>query len=97
MLLYHPTPKAGIEVSTQRGSPLSLQFHQGEKKAQDGYSVPPVLWVAFGEPPIWLHPMETARESNLQGLTTGHLFMIEKGKELATTSPLLNSPLVLSS
>ena len=83
MLLYHPTPQAGIEVSTQRGSPLSLQFHQGEKKAQDGYSVPPVLWVALGEPPIWLHPMETARESNLQVLTTGNLFMIEKGKELA--------------
>lgn len=81
-----PNPQAGIEVSTQRGSPLSLQFHQGEKKAQDGYSVPPVLWVAFGEPLIWLHPMGTARESNLQGLTTGNLFMIEKGKELATTS-----------
>lgn len=63
MLTVSPNPPAGTELSTQRGSPLSLQFQQGEKKAQDGYSVPPVLWVAFGEPPIWFHPMETAGES----------------------------------
>ena len=81
-----PNPQAGIEVSTQRGSPLSLQFHQGEKKAQDGYSVPPVLWVAFGEPLIWLHPMGTARESNLQGLTTGE--QIEQGSVVLQHSDL---------
>lgn len=63
MLTVSPNPPGWHRgIHTERISPKPT-VPAGGKESPRCYSVPPVLWVAFGEPPIWFHPMETAGES----------------------------------